>query len=548
MLSIVVAGQQGLGQSVSPPPPPPASVPQSSAPGAPAIRVATRLVQVAVIVQDEHGDPVTGLTKDDFELLDQGKLQRISEFSILAAPNTALSVIQAASSTPVQRNIFSNRVNTPADVAPQVSVILLDLGNSAILDMTWACGKVLKFLEGMHPQDTVAILELGDELRVLHGFTNDANALMASLSTSSKKESDAKNASKFEGNSTVRDAGAQQRFNALERERVATITGTRAVSTSRALIEIAHTLAGVRGRKNLIWISSAFPPVVVRNLGHTRVPENFEGDITRATRALTDANVAVYPVDPRGLPDAIYMGLSAPSGLKPLPEADYATMDEIAELTGGKSSYHTNDIEGSIRRAVDDSRVTYMLGYYPDHSQWDGEFREIKVKVDRKGSEVRYRRGYFATQNAAPTDQKLHGQLLLAAASAPLESTLLGIKVELLPGNSAQSQIMKARLTVDLQDVALNFGGDRRTGSIDFFYAEVNAKREVLASKTQALSLNFNDASYKKTMKDGVRILCNFPVKPGAEMIRVVALDENSGATGSVTIPISAMGMNGGAK
>ncbi len=271
--------------------------------------------------------------------------------------------------------------------------------------------------------------------------------------------------------------------------------------------------------------------------------------MTRVTRALTDANVAVYPVDPRGLPSAIenpgpYGKVNPrhpPMILKDLPWDEYATMDSVAELTGGKASYHTNDIEGSIRRAIDDSRVTYMLGYYPDHAQWDGEFREIKVRIHRQGAQLHYRRGYFAVKDAGPGDEKQRAQIMLAAVSQPLESTSLGVRMELLSHEASQAQPVKGRLTIDLRDVKLNSSGARRTGSINLFYVELDPNRKVLASHAQTLTLSLTDATYKLTMRDGAKILCDFPIKPGATTIRVVALDANSGATGTVTIPLAAL-------
>ncbi len=162
--------------------------------------------------------------------------------------------------------------------------------------------------------------------------------------------------------------------------RVGAVVTARAVTTPAALVAIAHNLAGIKGRKSLIWISSAFPAFVdwrsggppASNRG-TTLRIYFNNDITAATRALTDANVAVYPVDPRGLPapcDRAYWKLDPRyrRDFGGFAGDDYATMDTVADLTGGKASYHTNDIEGSIRRAIDDSRVTYMLGYYPDHN------------------------------------------------------------------------------------------------------------------------------------------------------------------------------------
>ncbi len=81
-------------------------------------------------------------------------------------------------------------------------------------------------------------------------------------------------------------------------------------------------------------------------------------------------------------------------------------MNLLAERTGGRAFFNTNDIQGAIRRAIDDSRVTYVLGFNPDHGNWNGKFREIKIKVKRPDTNIRYRRGYFALADEAPADQQ----------------------------------------------------------------------------------------------------------------------------------------------
>src|SRR5258708_37104025 len=87
-------------------------------------------------------------------------------------------------------------------------------------------------------------------------------------------------------------------------------------------------------------------------------------------------------------------GIPAPR-LGPLvPNLD--AMEELADRTGGRAAYNTNDLTSAISRAMDDSRVTYTIGYYSTDQNQDGKFREIKVRVDRGGLGVPYRKGYFA--------------------------------------------------------------------------------------------------------------------------------------------------------
>src|SRR6202030_2201050 len=98
----------------------------------------------------------------------------------------------------------------------------------------------------------------------------------------------------------------------------------------------------------------------------------------------------------------------------------------IADGTGGRAAYNSNDIEGAIRRAITDSEYTYTIGFYPSHGKWDGKFHDLKVRVEDKGLTLRYRKGYFATPE--PKDPEADNkENLEAAIRSPIEWTNLDI-------------------------------------------------------------------------------------------------------------------------
>jgi len=94
----------------------------------------------------------------------------------------------------------------------------------------------------------------------------------------------------------------------------------------------------------------------------------------------------------------------------------------LADRTGGRAAFNTNDIQSSIRRAIDDARVSYSIGYYSSYDKQDGRFRNIKVKVDRPGVEARYRKGYFAF-GAAQSNDKIRQAELRTAFWTPVDAT-----------------------------------------------------------------------------------------------------------------------------
>jgi VWFA-related protein len=478
-----------------------------TAPQAPQLRVTTRMVQVSVIVQDQRGEPLVGLTKDDFELSDQGKPQQIAEFSVESA-----RVLPSMPAAPPVANVFSNRAEQQFGNSVSATAILIDTMNTEPKNMAFARRQLKTFFEEMQPLDRVAIYSLADGLTLVRDFTNDGASLLNALEGLQDSE-------------TRQMSGSHDPFDFQVREYFKTSRGE---DTPRALISLAHHMAGIPGRKNLIWLSGSFPIATgFLDMGTRR---SFEEDIDRAARALTDANIAVYPVDARGLMTDGYPD-----------QHPLDSMNLLAQLTGGKASFNTNDIGGAIRRAVDDSRVTYTLGYYPDQTKWDGSFHEINVKVNRRGTQVRCRRGYFAAREPVAADQKQRAQRMLEAAADPLESTAVGLRLETISVNTRAIPHLKMMLTINARDLLMNTNADRWTGEVDVYYVEIGAKQERLASLARAVVLNLTPDAYDKTMKEGVKVVCDFPVKPGATVIRLVALDSDSSQMGTVTVPLSAL-------
>jgi VWFA-related protein len=124
------------------------------------------------------------------------------------------------------------------------------------------------------------------------------------------------------------------------------------------------------GRKSIVWITGGFPQI-----------HAYEGAIQRALAKINDMNVAIYPIDARGLTFATAI-------------RNIRMMEQFAESTGGVAYYNGNDISAAIEEAVKDSRVTYAIGFYLSDKERDRRFHELKVTVKRPGAIVRCRRGY----------------------------------------------------------------------------------------------------------------------------------------------------------
>src|SRR5579859_2968214 len=530
----------------------PASIPSQGV-----LHVISQLVQVNVIVDDKHDHPIPSLTRDDFTIFDDGEPQKISVFKMEQSQPAAVPV-------KLPPGIFSNMPERQTGASPAVTVILLDGLNTGWADQASARLSVIKYLKQLQPNDRVALYSLGRQLRVLHDFTSDSTALVQALSHfrgRAGSELDASlvddpdnppdwsnNISKMSGDipSAAISGAIQAWLNEANNVEAQYYMNQRVEMTVDALVAIAQHLQGVPGRKNLVWVSGGFP--LLRGLdqmmqnGDFSTGSTYGEQVAHAAQALNDVNLAIYPVDARGLmvdPAFSASRKMIPNHL-PVHLADnFPTMDEFAKRTGGRAFYNTNDIQGSIRKVVDDSRLTYLLAYYPANTKWNGEFHKIKVKVDRPALRLQYRDGYSALPEeppAAPASLKA----LSAATLSPLDATAVACVVKPVVQKTPPGQppAVVMQYWIDARNITLTPAADGWQGSITLVAAEIGSRGESLKAVSHLISFHVTPAKREDFLTSGVRFNELVPIVPNAERIRVVVRDDPTGMVGSLSVPL----------
>ena len=620
---------------------PAASTIQSQRP----IRTTTRLVQLSVIASDKNGAPVADLTASDFTVLDNGHPVKIEIFRRETAqtPTAALR--------PLPPDTYSNQLRITSPVPSNITILLLDGLNTPVTDQAYARQQILKFLQNIQPVDRLAVYTLGRELHILQNFTSDSSKLAAALAKYNGQTTldlDASTPNDLQTGYTSMDALLQDAF-----QREANIyIQDRVNLTVAALIQIANYAAALPGRKNLLWVSGSFPfsvgyenlDTIARMLNNPQSEVNISGeqllfaeDIEKAARALNDANIAVYPVDARGLlgidmktnksganktTNFSAMNNAAPTTgtggggggrgaggggargaagggfgnmrtartpkqasqgpANPMLNPDnttFETMDALANDTGGHAFYNTNDISGSLRRAMDDSRVTYEIGYYPADVKWDGSFHNITVQVQKPEVQLRARKGYFAMPEPAPSADMLR-DLIATAATSPLDSTGLDLAVRIKPADSgsaskassdpsasadkpasqeggadkpatekivggnasasaAKSVALTAMIFFNPHSIQFDSANGHYDASIQIVVAQLDAKNQILTDAEQSLPLSLPQGKYEQFLKQQVALQQPVTVHPNAATLRVILLDAKSAKLGAVTIPLA---------
>ena len=520
---------------------------------------------MSLIAEDKHGQPVTDLAKDDFRLFDKGAEQKIDFFSM-----ESLGLMKR-DSEPLTPDMWTNRWRQRDGVPTSVTVILLDGLNTRLQDQSYARDQVVRFLSGLRPEDRVALYTLGNQLHTVHDFTKDASSLLRGIAK--YKAYNGPNLpvelQPDRDMPRVTDQEAMQGVSAVDRflsDADAAVTQNlyiqRAYKTTDALEAIAMHVGGIPGRKNLVWVSGGFPIIVgygglpVANQPVGTDSRNFMRLTQRATRALNDANVAVYPVYAAGLTtsikdsardrrepampgDATGHRTSLGGGL-PVASVDDYTQDMLvamADRTGGRAFYNTNDLSGVIRQAVDDSRVIYSLAYTPTNTVWDGKFREIKIECKRAGIRTRYRTGYFALPEK-PLDAGQREQMLKQAAWSPLVATEIGLTARMATGTHEGRPAKVLTVTVPPEDLRFTESEERHVADMLLVVSQRSAEGDLLHSEEHNLDLKLKEDSYKTVTQYGMRVTITVEPEPKTASLRLVMLDGATGRMGSLDIPL----------
>ncbi len=520
------------------------------------LRTTTRLVQINVIVHDKKGKPVEGLKQEDFTILDQGKEQKVSTFSAISA-----ALADTSSIPPLPPNVFSNRGGTSAANPGSVTVILFDALNTPIQDQQLARFHMLKILRQLHPQDHVAIYVLTTQLITLNEFTQDATSLLQAIqkfggSSSALEEAANRAAAPVQQTIVVTQTPEADLMSSHIRDFLTQSDGVisdfaninRAETTTNAIAAIANHVARIPGRKSLVWISASFP-INIGFDGQTlstprREQRSFTEELEHAARALNQANMAIYPVDPRGLMTS--PGYDVTNGALPNPQhstaglspdqGNFDTMLLLADRTGGRAFYNTNDIEGSVQKAISDGQYTYTLGFYPSHGKWDGRFHELKVHVNEKGLTLRHRKGYFALPEP-PSGAEENKATLEAAIASPVEWTNLNVAAA-VKDYETTSHALSLQVALDTHELNITSKDGRWSDTILVLFEQHGAGDKLITSDKEKFDLNLLSETYQKLMIIGTKFSGQILLAPDVVNVRVIVQDSGSGSVGTITIPI----------
>jgi len=560
-------------------------------------QVEVNYVDVDAVVTDEKGNFVGGLKKEDFEVFEDGKPQKVEMFSDVEIPLTKIERF-LAEGRPVTSDSQSNR----QPFTGRLYVIILDDQDVAAM-RTSAVKKAAKdFVDRyMGANDMAAVIHTSGRTDAAQEFTNNKQLLNAAIDkfigrrmrsltlerldqyyqTMLPQSSDDQSNGDTNQNT---DPGLHARTDPTDFER-----GFRAIGVLDTLKNTAEFLASVRGRRKAVLFFSEGIDYPIYDVfgGHSAT------DVIRATQdAVTmaaRANVNYYTIDPRGLvgmtnefmemqgggspelgggPAArtpgtnnSYVGITgqvgpmnAQSELMHELMLSQGSLRELAEQTGGIASVNTNALDTTFERILDANSRYYVLGYYPPNHPRDGRFHKIEVKVKRPGLKVQARRGYASPRGRTAEERKRDEEArrlrearrpnadkttteLRDALTNPIQQGGLSFVVQAAPFKNTQKEASVA-LAIEIDGDRLQFAPPNEKGhvanKIELSFFSVNDQGKALAGTRTELDLTLRPETRERVKAHGIRVNPRINLPPGRYQVRIGAREEIGRQMGTV--------------
>lgn len=520
---------------------------QSAPPQTPTFKVQVDYVEVDVLVTDQQGRFVPDLAKEDFRVLEDGKPQSVSTFSLVNIPVERADRPLFADQ-PIEPDVESNE--RPFD--GRVYVMVLDDLHTSFQRSQRVKIAARQFIERhLGANDLMAVVTTGGSTSGAQEFTSRKRLLLAAVDKFAGRKLDS---ATLQRNSAFGSLSQNGRDDPEDAER-----GHNARSTLTHIKSVAEWFGGVRGRRKSIVFVSEGIDYDITDVFNNRSASTIMDETREAIAAATRSNVSIYAVDPRGLTalgdDAIGVatfgdpGASTQSsdpgtggrrtggaGISSLMSELRLSQDSLrtlAEETGGFAAVNSNELTTVFERIVRDNSGYYVLAYYPPSDKRDGKFHKIEVRVTRPGLTVRARRGYVSPRGNRPTPKQTDkgpSPELLEALNSPIQVSGLTMHVFAAPfKGTAPNASVAFGVELRGRDLSLVSGN-----KVELTFLAVDAVGKTRASRTDVLTIDLRPETLARVQGTGFRLLNRVDLPPGRYQLRLAARDSRTGAAGSV--------------
>jgi len=499
------------------------------------------LVLTNVVARDaKTGELVRGLTQSDFSVFENGKRQEIATFDFqsvdLAAPLNEATVSGLAAGATSNGNKVA-AVARPEDLRNhRLIVMFFDLTSMQPEDLDRSVKAAREFLANkMQSADLVALVSLGDTLKVDLDFTSDKKALANEVGIYNGTESQGFAGGANANSNQVEDTSGytpdESEYNDLNTDR-----------ELFALRAIAKSLEKITEKKSLLYFSGGISRDGIEN----------QASLRAAINSAVRANLAIYSVDTRGLQAISPLGDASTGSLRGSGafngaalsnnmSSNFASQEVMATLssdTGGKAFFDSNDFAPAFAQVQRDTSAYYAIGFHSTIAVRDGKYRKLAIKVNRPGVKLEYRPGYYAPADFRHSGREDRERELEEQLTSDLPATDMALYLDALYFRLDENRFfVPVSLIVPGTQIPFVKGGDKDKATLDVIGEVIDEVKRPIGSARETVKLNLDPALQAR--QRNIQYTTSFDLPPGKYHLKFVVRENQTGRMGSFETDIS---------
>src|SRR5579863_8417019 len=501
-----------------------------------AIHATTELVLVNVVARDKKGNLIRDLKREDFTVYEDGQKQQVSSFDFENIDELAL----AAQNMPTATGAETAMPSGAPVVKPQATLdardrrlilLFFDFSAMEVDQIDRAVDAAKKYVNTrMQGADLIAIVSLTTNMRLDLDFSDDKNKIISVLSAYNSSSGQG-----FDSGATGSAEGSAETGGSFTPDD----TDYNTFSADRKLLALQSLIQSVGKlpqKKSLIYFSNGISQSGVDNQSALRA----------ATATAVKANVAIYPLDVRGLKalpgggvaqNATLHGKSAYTGESVLNDlnsnaASQETLSTLAADTGGKAFFDSNDVSGVFSQVQKDTSAYYILGYTSSNHLKDGRFRHIKVVANQPDLKLDYRSGYYAGRDFEHSGHTDREQQLRDELASDLPATDVAVYAGTAYFRRDDSHYFLAvSIVVPGSQIPFVQEKDRDSATLDIAGEVLEGGKFPVGQLRDTVKLAVE--SMRQVRRKNVQYNTSFLLAPGSYHLKFVVRENRTGRMGS---------------
>jgi VWFA-related protein len=507
------------------------------------LKTNAELVLTNVVARDaKTGEFVRGLKQSDFSVYENGKQQQIATFdfqSVEMAKPLNEATVNGLAAGPTSNGSKAVVVAKPEDLRNhRLIVMFFDLTSMQPEDLDRSVEAAQAFLRTkMQPADLVALVSLGDTLKVDQDFTADKNALVNEVGVYNGTEGQGFAQGATSNSNQVEDTTGytpdESEYNDINTDRE--LFALRAVSKS---------LEKITEKKSLLYFSGGISRDGIEN----------QASLRAAINSAVRANLAIYSVDTRGLQAISPLGDASTGSLRGSGaynggallnnmNSNFASQEVMATLssdTGGKAFFDSNDFAPAFAQVQRDTSAYYAIGFHSANQARDGKYRKLSIKINRPGIKLEYRPGYYAPADFKHSGREDRERELDEQLSSDLPATDMAMYLDASYFRMDEDRFyVPVSIIVPGSQIPFVKGGDKDKATLDIVGEVIDEVKRTIGSARQTVKLNL-DPSLQARQRN-IEYTTSFNLPPGKYHLKFVVRENQTGRMGSfeadITLP-----------